>query len=94
MMINAIIAVHLENGAWAQNNGFEYPLVLAVVAAAIAVAGAGAYSLDAELGWHLSGVWGAAGIAAGVVAGLVSATVRRIETAPAAAAEDTSRRAA
>jgi putative oxidoreductase len=96
MMINAILAVHLENGAWAQNNGFEYPLVLAVVAAAVAVAGAGAYSIDAELGWDLSGIWGAAGAAAGVVAGLVTATIRRIdtETAPAAAAQDTSPRAA
>jgi putative oxidoreductase len=95
MMINAIFAVHFENGAWAQNNGFEYPLVLAVAAAAIALGDGGTASLDSALGLDLGGVWAVIGIAFGVVAGAVTAATRRVEGEPeAAAAEETHSRAA
>src|SRR5947209_19425228 len=49
MMINAIFAVHVENGAWAQNNGYEYPLVLVVAAGAIGLTVGGTASLDCML---------------------------------------------
>jgi putative oxidoreductase len=39
--------VHGKNGVWASANGYEYTLVLLVVAVAIALIGAGDYSLDA-----------------------------------------------
>lgn len=48
-MVGAIAKVHLKNGLWVTNNGYEYPLVLLVVVIGIAMVGAGAYSLDALL---------------------------------------------
>jgi putative oxidoreductase len=55
VMIVAAISVHLPNGVFAQSNGIEVPLLYAIIAAAIALTGPGAYSLDAALG--LTGLW-------------------------------------
>jgi putative oxidoreductase len=41
------MAYHWPNGLWVSQNGFEYPLVLLTVAAAVGLAGPGAYALDA-----------------------------------------------
>lgn len=46
-MLGAIIKVHGSNGYWATANGYEYNLLLIVVAVGIALTGAGAYSIDA-----------------------------------------------
>lgn len=46
-MVIAIWKVHGANGIWATRSGYEYNLVLLVVALAVSVMGAGAYSLDA-----------------------------------------------
>jgi putative oxidoreductase len=46
-MVIAIFKVHGPNGYWITQNGYEYNLVLLVVAAAIAIMGAGSYSVDA-----------------------------------------------
>jgi putative oxidoreductase len=46
-MVIAIFKVHGPNGYWITQNGYEYNLVLLVVAAAIATMGAGSYSVDA-----------------------------------------------
>lgn len=46
-MIVAILAAHLGNGLFAQNNGWEYPLTLAVVALFFVFRGAGPLSVDA-----------------------------------------------
>ena len=86
MMINAIFAVHVENGAWAQNNGYEYPLVLAVAAGAIALGGGGTAALDSMLGLKLGGMFGFLGIIVGIIGGVVAANMRHPEEE--AAAED------
>jgi putative oxidoreductase len=48
-MLMAIILVHWGQ-LWASNNGIEYHLVLLAAVTAVALAGPGAYSLDAALG--------------------------------------------
>ncbi|WP_019638742.1 DoxX family protein [Paenibacillus fonticola] len=48
-MLGAIVKVHFKNGLWVTANGYEYPLVLLVVAIAMALTGAGDFSLDALL---------------------------------------------
>src|SRR5918993_3744134 len=67
VMIVAIATVHWQHGLFAQNNGYELPLINAAVAAAVALTGYGAYSLDALLGlsWSAGVVWTV--IALGVV---------------------------
>lgn len=46
-MVVAIIKVHGKNGLWVTQNGYEYNLVLIVIAIAVALTGPGDYSLDA-----------------------------------------------
>ncbi len=69
MMLAAIGYVHLRHGFFAEGGGFEYPLVLAVSAAAVALSGPGRYSIDHVLGWSLSGWrWFVASVGVGVIA--------------------------
>ncbi len=89
MMINAIFAVHVENGPWAQSNGYEYPLVLAVAAGAIALADGGAASLDRMFGLNLGGLIGWIGIFAGILFGVIAANIRNPELADAGADSET-----
>ncbi|POX45505.1 DoxX family protein [Streptomyces sp. Ru72] len=42
--------VKWHKGLWVQNDGYEYPLVLVVVSAALALTGPGRWSLDGALG--------------------------------------------
>jgi putative oxidoreductase len=82
VMLVATMAVHIQKGFFAQNGGYEYPLVLGVAASAVAFAGPGALSFDALLGHYLSGaLWGAIALIVGTVGGSVALTQRR--TAPA-----------
>ncbi|HUC92524.1 MAG TPA: DoxX family protein [Paenibacillus sp.] len=48
-MLVAIVKVHGANGLWVTQNGYEYNLVLMVVAVGLALSGAGEYSLDAMM---------------------------------------------
>jgi len=89
VMVVAIVAVHLPNGFFAQQNGYELALIYAVVAFVLAVAGPGTYSLDGLLGFsRLSQpavAWIVTGVA--VVMGLAIVAVRRVASAPVATAE-------
>jgi putative oxidoreductase len=86
VMVVAIVAVHLPNGFFAQANGYELPLVYAVVGFVAAILGPGMYSLDALL--HLAGVWEptvAWFVAVGaVLVGLANVALRRTVTPPVA----------
>jgi putative oxidoreductase len=44
-LVMAIVKVHLRNGFWNANRGFEFPLTLAGAVLAIGLAGPGAYAL-------------------------------------------------
>jgi putative oxidoreductase len=65
-------SVHWAAGLWAQNGGYELPLVYVTAAAALAFTGPGAYSLDNALGFDgLAGNgWGFAAVIVGALSGL------------------------
>lgn len=46
-MVGAIVKVHAQNGFWNTSNGYEFNLILTAVFVAVALIGAGSYSLDA-----------------------------------------------
>jgi putative oxidoreductase len=50
VMAVAVLKVHLKNGFFAQNGGYEFNLALAGMALTLLLAGAGALSLDSVLG--------------------------------------------
>ena len=81
VMVVAMATVHWQHGLFAQNNGIEVPLLYAVAGAALALTGAGAYSIDALLGltWPAAVVWTA--LALGVLGGFANLAIRK---APAA----------
>lgn len=83
VMIVAIVTVHWPHGVFTQNNGIELPLLYAATAAAIALIGHGAYSLDAllQLSWPAEVVWIALGL--GVIGGFANLALRK--TGPTAA---------
>src|SRR5262245_17095405 len=72
VMIVAIATVHISHGLFAQNNGVEVPLLYGVGAAAIALIGHGAYSLDAVLGltWSAEVIWVVLGL--GILGGFAN----------------------
>ena len=70
-MTAAVLTVHLRNGFFNANQGFEYNLVLVAALFALAGIGAGALSLDDALNIDLSGTGSAlAALSAGLLGGL------------------------
>jgi putative oxidoreductase len=93
-MLTAIHRVHLKNGPWASNGGYEYNAVLIAAALTLAEIGPGKPSLDDALGLKLSGPAWATAAALGGVAGAVGARVAASsqaapESAPAPAVDET-----
>ncbi len=89
VMLTAINRVHLKNGPWATNQGYEYNLVLIAAALALAETGPGSPSVDSATdspmhgpGWAaLALVLGALG-AAGAHAAAEGAPAPEPETTP------------
>jgi putative oxidoreductase len=50
LMVIAIVTVHLGNGYFWTDGGFEYPLLWAILALSYVIKGGGRYSLDAKIG--------------------------------------------
>lgn len=81
VMTTAILSVHVRNGIWNSDGGFELPLVLLTIGFFVSVVGPGAYSIDSWAGianWH--GIHWAVGdevragaaVGIGAVAGLLA----------------------
>ena len=88
VMLVAIASVHLDKGFFNGTGGYEFNLVLAVTAIALAFTGPGEVSLDHALGLDLSGP--GYGIAALLLAAVIGGSVLAARRTPAivAAAED------
>ena len=73
VMLTAINRVHIKNGPWITNGGYEYNVVLIAAALALTEVGPGELSLDHTLGQERSGLgWTLAAAAIGV-AGAIGA---------------------
>jgi len=79
VMTTAALSVHIPNGFFGQNNGYELPLVYGGLAFLLAFTGFGAYSLDAAFG--LASLWTPAiswvAVALGILGGIANAAMRR-----------------
>jgi putative oxidoreductase len=68
VMLTAINRVHLKNGPWVTNGGYEYNVVLIAAALALVEVGPGEHSVDHALGTERSGTgWALAAAAIGVI---------------------------
>ncbi len=82
VMVVAAVSVHLKHGFFVHNQGYEYTLVLAIVALTIAFTGPGPISLDALLGLHDGGyAWGLGTLALGLGGGAVQLANRQVPAA-------------
>jgi putative oxidoreductase len=69
VMVTAIRKVHITNGPWAANGGWEYNATLIAALTLLAEQGPGAISLDRLRGKERSGIlWGLGALALGVAA--------------------------
>jgi putative oxidoreductase len=73
LMVVAAVTSHLKNGFFIfkgdDDGGYEYVLVLGVIAAALGATGAGEASLDEVIGFRLDGGWGLLVAAGGGILG-------------------------
>ncbi|GAA2722164.1 DoxX family protein [Cellulomonas aerilata] len=77
-MITAVRKVHLPNGPWAANGGYEYNVALIAALVALAEDGPGSVSLDALLGTERKGTaWGVFALLAGAIASTAAIEVGR-----------------
>lgn len=66
-MLTAINRVHLKNGPWATDNGYEYQVVLIAAAITLAEVGPGKLSLEGKLGTKMYGpAWALLALLGGV----------------------------
>jgi putative oxidoreductase len=70
VMTVAILTVHAPKGWQNAEGGYEYNVVLATTAFALAAAGAGGWSIDHAIGFDGGEGWGLAALAAGVLGGI------------------------
>ncbi|MFC5889459.1 DoxX family membrane protein [Kitasatospora sp. CM 4170] len=86
-VMTVALTVKRPHGLWVQNDGYEYPLVLVVTAAALAATGPGAWSADHAIGLTPYPLrWSGAALVAGLGSGLLTRLVlhRRSTADPAA----------
>jgi putative oxidoreductase len=87
-MITAIRTVHLKNGPWSSNGGYEYNLALIALLLALVDGGPGKLSLDGALGIEDTGSgWTIAALAAGIAGSTLVIEAGRQQPAPAPSAD-------
>jgi putative oxidoreductase len=70
VMLVAVRTAHAGKGPWAGDGGWELNLTYAVVALGLAANGAGAWSLDAAIGWDVAGpLWALGALVLGLAGG-------------------------
>ena len=64
VMLNAVYHVHWPKGFFVGNGGYEFNLLIASAAVALAGTGPGRFSFDRAIGWddRISGPWWAVGV--------------------------------
>jgi putative oxidoreductase len=78
VMTTAVLILHLRNGFFNTNGGFEYNLVLVATAFALAGIGPGNWSLDNALNIELTGTgWALGALGAGVLVGIGGVLIGR-----------------
>jgi putative oxidoreductase len=78
IMFVAAATVHLRNGFFITEGGFEYNLVFGAAALALGFTGPGTVAVDALIGVSTSGLaWGFLALAVGLVGGLLQLAQRR-----------------
>jgi hypothetical protein len=95
-MTTAVTKVHLANGPWAGNGGWEYNAVLIAAVLSLVEAGPGELSLDHALGTTRTGpVWALGALATGVAAAaLAMAAGSRGAASPALTTDNSAAQAA
>jgi putative oxidoreductase len=79
VMTAAVLTVHLRNGFFNSNGGFEYNLVLVATLFALTGVGAGEWSLDNAIDLDQTGAgWALAALVAGLAGGLGAAASGRL----------------
>jgi putative oxidoreductase len=82
-MLTAINRVHLKQGPWVAQGGYEYNVVLIAAVIALAELGPGKLSLDHALGQEKSGPgWALAALAAGALGALAAHLAAEAQPAP------------
>jgi putative oxidoreductase len=85
VMVTAIRTVHLPNGLWATNGGYELNLVLIAALLALVDGGPGELSVDGALGLHDTDArWAIAALAAGAAGSTVAIELGRRQPEPTA----------
>src|SRR6266508_879779 len=80
VMLNAIYVIHWPKGFFNGNGGYEFNLLIAASAVALAAIGPGRFSIEHRLGWddNISGVWWGVGVAgAAILVSFLTLTVGR-----------------
>jgi putative oxidoreductase len=77
-MTAAVLTVHIKNGPWNTDNGYELNILYSLIAVAVAGIGAGELSLDHALGLDVAGIgWALGGAAIGLLGGATAVVAGR-----------------
>lgn len=90
VMFTAIASVHWTKGFFNTAGGYEFNLTLIAASTALAITGAGAFSLDNALNLGFSGIeWGIAALALGGLGSVLTLSMRKPIPAASSAEADT-----